>query len=65
MLYKTLQKYFVNYKYAFLFLSQYILGINDAHSVLRKFLATESSLKMVKYAFYFTLKAIFILKFLS
>ena len=45
--------------------SQYILGINDAPSGLRKFLATESSLKMVKNAFNFILKAIFILKFLS
>ena len=31
-------------------------------SGLRQFLATESSLKMVKNAFYFTLKAFFILK---
>ena len=37
----------------------------DALSYLRQFLATESPLKMVKNAFYFTLKAILnIFKFL-
>ena len=35
---------------------------NDALSVLRQFLATESPLKMLKKAYYFTLKALFILK---
>ena len=33
-----------------------------ALSDLRQFLATESPLKMMKNAFYFTLKAIFVLK---
>ena len=33
-----------------------------ALSGLRQLLATESSLKMIKNAFYFTLKALFILK---
>ena len=33
-----------------------------ALSVLRQFLATESPLKMMKNAFYFTLKAFFVLK---
>ena len=40
----------------------------DALSSLRQFLATESPLKMMKKAFYFTLKALFFLqifKFLS
>ena len=40
----------------------------DALSDLRQFLATESPLKMIKNAFYFTLKALFhskIFKFLS
>ena len=34
-------------------------------SGLRKFLATESPLKMMKNAFYFTLKALFVLKILT
>ena len=34
----------------------------DALSDLRQFLATESPLKMMKNAFYFTLKALFVLK---
>ena len=34
----------------------------DALSGFRQFLETESSLKMVKNAFYFTLKALFVLK---
>ena len=33
-----------------------------ALSYLRQFLATESPLKMMKYAFYFDLKALFVLK---
>ena len=33
-----------------------------AHSGLRQFLATESPLQMMKNGFYFTLKAIFVLK---
>ena len=33
-----------------------------ALSYLRQFLATESPLKMMKNAFYFTLKALFVLK---
>ena len=36
--------------------------LKGALSGLRQFLATESLLKMIKNAFYFTLKAIFILK---
>ena len=36
--------------------------VKDALSGLRQFLATESPLKMMKNAFYFTLKALFILK---
>ena len=42
--------------------------LKGASSYLRKFLATESYLKMMKNAFYFTLKALFalmIFKFLS
>ena len=34
----------------------------DALSGLRKFLATESPLKMMKNAFYFTSKTLFVLK---
>ena len=34
----------------------------DALSYLRKFLATESPLKVMKNAFYFSLKALFALK---
>ena len=34
----------------------------DALSGLRQFLATESPLKLMKNAFYFTLKALFVLK---
>ena len=44
------------------------LFVKGALSGLRQFLATESPLKMVKDAFYFTLKALFahkIFKFLS
>ena len=33
-----------------------------AHSKVRQFLATESPLKMMKNAFYFTLKAVLVLK---
>ena len=36
--------------------------IKGALSCLRQLLATESSLKMMKNAFYFTLKALFVLK---
>ena len=38
------------------------ITIKDAHSSLRQFLATESPLKMMKNAFYFTLKAPLVLK---
>ena len=37
-------------------------NVKDALSVLRQFLATESPFKMMKNAFYFTSKALFILK---
>ena len=36
--------------------------IKDALSGLRQFVANENRLKMVKNAFYFTLKALFVLK---
>ena len=36
--------------------------IKDALPGLRQFLATESSLKMIKNSFYFTSKALFVLK---
>ena len=38
------------------------VDIKGALSCLRQLLATESSLKMTKNAFYFTLKAVFVLK---
>ena len=38
------------------------MRIKDALSGLRQFLATESLLKMIKDAFYFTLKALFAIK---
>ena len=38
-------------------------NIKGALSNLRQFLATESSLKVVKNAFYFTFKVIFVLRF--
>ena len=38
------------------------LGIRGSPSDLRQFLATKSPLKMMKNAFYFTLKALFVLK---
>ena len=38
------------------------IGFKGALSDLRKFLAIESPLKMMKNAFYFTLKALFLLK---
>ena len=37
-------------------------SIKGAISGLRQFLATESPLKMMKNGFYFTLKALFVLK---
>ena len=37
----------------------------DTLSGPRQFLATESSLKMMKNAFYFTLKALFVLKIIK
>ena len=39
-----------------------ILNFKDAFSVLRQFLTTESPLKVMKNAFYFTSKARFVLK---
>ena len=39
-----------------------VKDFKDALSDLRQFLATESPLKMMKNAFYFTLKALFVLK---
>ena len=39
-----------------------LICIKGALSVLRRFLATESPLKMMKNAFYFTSKALFALK---
>ena len=39
-----------------------MLKIKSTLSGLRQFLATESPLKVMKYAFYFTLKAVFVLK---
>ena len=38
------------------------VSLKGALSSLRQFLATESSLKMMKNAFYFTSKALFVLK---
>ena len=40
----------------------HITSIKGALSCLRQFLTTEISLKMMKNAFYFTLKVIFVLK---
>ena len=40
-----------------------LFDIKGALSNLRQFLATESSLKVVKNAFYFTFKVIFVLRF--
>ena len=37
-------------------------SLTDVFSCLRQFLATECSLKIMKNAFYFTLKALFVLK---
>ena len=58
------------YKKLFLQMSQYSqdikkhipVSVKGAILGLRQFLATESSLKMMKNAFYFTLKALFVLK---
>ena len=44
-------------KYQFL-----VYLVKCAHSGLRQFLATESPLKMMKNAFYFTSKTLFVLK---
>ena len=43
-------------------LSHFCLTIKGALSGLRQFLATESPLKIMKNAFYFTLEALFVLK---
>ena len=43
-------------------LCYYISQIKGAFSGLRQFLVTESPLKIVKNTFYFTLKALFVLK---
>ena len=39
-----------------------LIFFKDGLSVLKQFLATESRLKIMKNAFYFTLKAFFVLK---
>ena len=39
-----------------------VLSFNGAQSQIRQFLATETPLKMMKNAFYFTSKALFVLK---
>ena len=39
-----------------------MIDFKGALSGLRQFMATELSLKMMKNAFYFTLKALFVLK---
>ena len=44
--------------------SAYYYRLIGALSSLKQFLATESPLKMMKNAFYFTLKALFVLKIL-
>ena len=41
------------------------LPFKDALSGLRQFLATENSLRMIKNAFYFTLKALFVTRYLN
>ena len=46
----------------FLVLSATYYAFKGALSGLRQFLATESPLKMMKNAFYFTSKALFVLK---
>ena len=38
------------------------LNFDELYALLRQFLPTESPFKMMKNAFYFTLKAIFVLK---
>ena len=55
------------------YLSSFILDFNNIHktefkgvlSGLRQLFATESSLKMIKNAFYFTLKALLVLKIIK
>ena len=42
--------------------SKYVSGFKDAHSVLRQFLAPENLLKLMKNAFHFNSKALFVLK---
>ena len=52
-----------NYRYNILLkLARYVYDLKGALSGLRPFLATISSLKMMKNAFYFTSKALFVLK---
>ena len=46
----------------FMLATKSLMQIKGTLSGLRQFLATESLLKIMKNAFYFTLKAIFILK---
>ena len=41
------------------------MGVKGTLSGLRQFLATENLLRMIKIAFYFTLKALFVLKILE
>ena len=43
----------------------FLLEFKGALSDLRRFLATENPLKMLKNAFYFTLKALFVLKIIK
>ena len=43
-------------------INQYKSKVKGAISGLRRFLGTESLLKMIKNAFYFTLKALLVLK---
>ena len=56
--FKKKKKFFV----PFAFLSSLPSSIKGPLSGLRQFLATESPLKMMKNAFYFTSKALFVLK---
>ena len=43
-------------------INEYVSYYKGGLSGLRRFLATENSLKMIKNAFYFTLKALLVLK---
>ena len=57
MIFKHAEKHQGFLQVEFIFIDGLIYG---AHSGLRQFLATGNSLEMMKNAFYFTLKALFV-----